>query len=152
MPLVSSSPVHSIGEAGQWGSIPDVLDDRGVAVIEGCAFLGGIGRGIPPEESLTPRVVIRPGFEPLTAKELRAVVHYVAASSNCAWPRNLSGARSRSSSSRPAIALSQRRDSCSRSKCTARFIAALNTVADDLPMPGHRYAAGRVRFSRESES
>jgi hypothetical protein len=76
MPLVSS-PVHSIGEAGQWGSIPDVLDDRGVAVIEGCAFLGGIGRGIPPEESLTPRVVMRPGFEPLTAKELRAVVHYV---------------------------------------------------------------------------
>jgi hypothetical protein len=73
MPLVSTSPVHSIGEAGRWGSFAEVLHDRGVAIVEGCVFIGGIGRGTPPSDLVRPCVVMQPEASRLTDAEESSV-------------------------------------------------------------------------------
>lgn len=67
----------SIGDAVERFSRVEAIHDRGVAVVEGCFFIGGSGRGTPPAGALTPRVVMQAQVAPLTAAEKETLTRAV---------------------------------------------------------------------------
>ncbi len=50
-----------------------VLHENGVATVEGCVFIGGIGRGTPPSDSVRPCVVMQADALRLTDAEEASV-------------------------------------------------------------------------------